>query len=178
MKSMTVMYISPIYFRQNLYDAGKIRQISPFLIQDPLLNSALCKANESLARIAEVIGEDPHIPENWAKRQQKPSGINYGTSSMRYSTLMTLLRTGLLKWILRPASCSFMPEQRHGNRPRKYTPDSIPPHFVRCTRKTVLQFQIMTPAIKVLALQITGAVLCRLTSTGCLLKDCDVMAIV
>lgn len=68
MKSMTVMYISPIYFRQNLYDAGKIRQISPFLIQDPLLNSALCKANESLAQIAEVIGEDPHIPENWAKK--------------------------------------------------------------------------------------------------------------
>ena len=55
-------------FRQNEYDEAKIRQVCPFLILDPLFNSVLCKANESLARIAEIIGEDPQIPKDWAKK--------------------------------------------------------------------------------------------------------------
>lgn len=55
-------------FRKNLYDESKIKRVCPFLLQDPLFNSVLCKANESLARIAEVIGEDPQLPDGWAKK--------------------------------------------------------------------------------------------------------------
>jgi hypothetical protein len=53
-------------FRRNEYDEARIMQVCPFLIQDPLFNSVLCRANESLVRIAEVIGEDPQTPKQWA----------------------------------------------------------------------------------------------------------------
>jgi len=55
-------------FRQNNYDEAGIRNECPFLIQAPLFNSILCRANESLVRIAEVIGEDPNLPEKWAQK--------------------------------------------------------------------------------------------------------------
>jgi len=47
------------------------RRFKPFLIQDPLFNSVLCRANESLVRIAEVIGEDPALPQAWAEKTAK-----------------------------------------------------------------------------------------------------------
>ena len=55
-------------FRQCDYDEFRIRKTCPFLIQDPLFNSILCRANESLARIAEIIEESPAIPQSWAKK--------------------------------------------------------------------------------------------------------------
>jgi hypothetical protein len=55
-------------FRQNEYDEARIMRICPFLIQDPLFNSVLCRANESLARIAGVIGEDSQMQKAWAKK--------------------------------------------------------------------------------------------------------------
>ncbi len=55
-------------FRRNDYDEEEIRKSCPFLVQDPLFNSVLCRANESLAEIAGLIGESPEIPLSWAKR--------------------------------------------------------------------------------------------------------------
>lgn len=55
-------------FRQNNYDELQIQKVCPFLIQDPLFNSVLCRANESLARIAEIIGENPDQPNAWAEK--------------------------------------------------------------------------------------------------------------
>ncbi len=55
-------------FRRNGYDESRIRKRCPFLIQDPLFNSVLCRADESLARIAEVIGESPEIPKEWVRK--------------------------------------------------------------------------------------------------------------
>jgi hypothetical protein len=55
-------------FRQNDYDESRIRKKCPFLIQDPLFNAILCRANESLARIAEIIGESPDLPRSWIKK--------------------------------------------------------------------------------------------------------------
>jgi hypothetical protein len=55
-------------FRQNEYDEDRIRKECPFLIQDPLFNSVLCRADESLARIAEAIGESPETPKEWARK--------------------------------------------------------------------------------------------------------------
>jgi hypothetical protein len=54
-------------FRKNDYDEARISAVCPFLIQDPLFNSVLCRANESLVRIAELVGEDPVTPKRWVE---------------------------------------------------------------------------------------------------------------
>jgi len=55
-------------FRRCDYDEDFIRQSCEFLIQDPLFNSILCRANESLARIAKIIGESPNLPQSWTEK--------------------------------------------------------------------------------------------------------------
>jgi hypothetical protein len=55
-------------FRRCNYDEQLIRNTCPFLIQDPLFNSILCRANESLARIAEIIGESPDTVRSWTEK--------------------------------------------------------------------------------------------------------------
>jgi hypothetical protein len=55
-------------FRRCDYDEKRIRESCPFLIQDPLFNSVLCRANEALARVAEAIGADPAAPLAWAEQ--------------------------------------------------------------------------------------------------------------
>jgi hypothetical protein len=55
-------------FRKNEYDEARIRTVCPFLIQDPLFNSVLCRANESLVQIAELIGEYPGTPQSWVEK--------------------------------------------------------------------------------------------------------------
>ena len=58
-------------FRQCDYDESKILQTCPFLIQDPLFNTVLCRANESLVSIAEIIGESSELPALWADKTAK-----------------------------------------------------------------------------------------------------------
>ncbi len=55
-------------FRRHNYDETLIRDSCPFLIQDPLFNSILCRANESLVRIARIIGESPNTALAWAEK--------------------------------------------------------------------------------------------------------------
>ncbi|GJQ60703.1 MAG: DUF547 domain-containing protein [Candidatus Scalindua sp. AMX11] len=55
-------------FRKNEYDEARISTVCPFLIQDPLFNSILCRANESLIHLAELIGENPGTPKKWAEK--------------------------------------------------------------------------------------------------------------
>ena len=55
-------------FRKNSYDEERIARVCPFLIQDPLFNSILCRANRSLAAIARAIGESPDLPTFWAEK--------------------------------------------------------------------------------------------------------------
>jgi hypothetical protein len=50
------------------YEEGRIRAVSPFLVQDVLFNSLLVQANRDLAQIARVVGEDPNPFEAWAER--------------------------------------------------------------------------------------------------------------
>jgi hypothetical protein len=61
-------------FRQCKYDEVKIRETCPFLVQDPLFNTILCRANESLVRIAEIIGESPDVPRSWMRETSKAIG--------------------------------------------------------------------------------------------------------
>ena len=55
-------------FRRCDYDEAEIRRSCPFLVQDPLFNSVLCRANESLAKIAGLIGESSELPLSWANQ--------------------------------------------------------------------------------------------------------------
>jgi hypothetical protein len=55
-------------FRQCNYDEDRIREACPFLVQDPLFNSVLCVANESLAEIAGLIGESADQALSWAEK--------------------------------------------------------------------------------------------------------------
>ncbi len=55
-------------FRRCNYDEARIRESCPFLIQDPLFNSVLCRANESLVEIARLIGASPDQALSWAEQ--------------------------------------------------------------------------------------------------------------
>ncbi|MBW2601412.1 MAG: DUF547 domain-containing protein [Deltaproteobacteria bacterium] len=55
-------------FRSCGYDETEIREACPFLIQDPLFNSVLCRANESLVNIAHLIGASVDLPSSWVKK--------------------------------------------------------------------------------------------------------------
>ena len=58
-------------FRRTDYDEEAIRQECPFLVQDPLFNSILCRANQSLVRIAAIIGEPADTPRSWMERTEE-----------------------------------------------------------------------------------------------------------
>ncbi len=47
------------FFAEREYDEQRIREDCPFLVQDVLFNSLLCKSGRDLAEIARVLGEDP-----------------------------------------------------------------------------------------------------------------------
>ena len=52
-------------FRRLNYDEKAIYEECPFLIQDPLFNSILCKANEDLLEIGEILEEDTGQIQEW-----------------------------------------------------------------------------------------------------------------
>ncbi len=52
-------------FRRLDYNEKEIYSQCPFLIQDPLLNSILCKSNEDLIEIGETLGEDTAQLQEW-----------------------------------------------------------------------------------------------------------------
>jgi hypothetical protein len=58
-------------FADGGYDEAKIRENCPFLVQDVLFNSLLCKANRDLAEIARMLGEDPSPHEELAEKTKK-----------------------------------------------------------------------------------------------------------
>lgn len=57
------------FFRHRNYHEKQIREENcPFLVQDVLFNTLLCKANKDLAEIADLIGENPEPFQNKADR--------------------------------------------------------------------------------------------------------------
>jgi mannosylglycerate hydrolase len=56
------------FFADRDYDEARIRADCPFLVQDVLFNSLLCKANRDLAEIGRVIGEDPSSYDELAEK--------------------------------------------------------------------------------------------------------------
>ncbi len=55
-------------FAEAGYDEARIRQTCPFLVQDVLFNTLLCRAEQDLAEIASVLGENP---EPFRRRAQQ-----------------------------------------------------------------------------------------------------------
>lgn len=55
-------------FADRDYDEARIRPDCPFLIQDVLFNSLLCRAEKDLAEIARELGEDPSPFEERARK--------------------------------------------------------------------------------------------------------------
>lgn len=47
------------------YDETALARECPFAVQDPLFNSILCRANEALAELAELVGQDPGEAREW-----------------------------------------------------------------------------------------------------------------
>ena len=58
-------------FRRHGYDEAAIRAECPFLVQDPLFNSVLARANEAMAEIARILGQPAQQPEEWAAMTQQ-----------------------------------------------------------------------------------------------------------
>lgn len=58
------VYLIEIHKRSN-YNEEASANNSPFLVQDPLFNSLLCKADEDLIEIAEIVGEDSGEIREW-----------------------------------------------------------------------------------------------------------------
>jgi mannosylglycerate hydrolase len=54
-------------YRERAYDQARIRAECPFAIQDVLFNAILARANDDLASIARIVGEDPEPYERWAE---------------------------------------------------------------------------------------------------------------
>jgi len=47
------------FFADRNYDEARIREDCPFLVQDVLFNSLLCRAERTMAEMARMLGEDP-----------------------------------------------------------------------------------------------------------------------
>lgn len=52
-------------FRRHHYDEGEMEAHCPFKIQDPLFNGILCYSNECMAKLAELLAEDPEDFYGW-----------------------------------------------------------------------------------------------------------------
>jgi hypothetical protein len=55
-------------FKQHGYDETKIFDECPFLVQDVFINSILVKANQDLAIIGDILGEDVSQLQGWEKK--------------------------------------------------------------------------------------------------------------
>lgn len=56
------------FFADRCYDEDRIREDCPFLVQDVLFNSLLCRSGHDMAEIARVLGEDPDPFEEQAQK--------------------------------------------------------------------------------------------------------------
>src|ERR687889_530153 len=56
------------FFADRCYDEDRIREDCPFLVQDVLFNSLLCRSGHDMARMARVLGEDPDPFEEQAQK--------------------------------------------------------------------------------------------------------------
>ena len=56
------------FFKERDYDESEIRKDCPFLVQDVLFNTLLCRSGHDMVALASVLGEDPAPFEHQARR--------------------------------------------------------------------------------------------------------------
>jgi hypothetical protein len=56
------------FFADRNYDEARIREDCPFLVQDVLFNSLLCRSERDMAEMARILGEDPTPYEERSKK--------------------------------------------------------------------------------------------------------------
>lgn len=63
--------------KQHNYDDGKIAELSPFLVLDPLFNTMLIRSNEALIKLYKIIGDNQEKVDYLQRQQQKSiKGLN------------------------------------------------------------------------------------------------------
>ncbi len=79
-------------FRRNHYDEKAIFDECPFLIQDSLFNSILCRANQALLEIANHIGEDSSEIREWTDQTTRAIGTKLWCDRCRIFECYDLVR--------------------------------------------------------------------------------------
>ncbi len=79
-------------FRRNQYDEKIIYDECPFLIQDSLFNSILCRANQALLEIANHIGEDNSEIREWTDQTTRAIGAKLWCDRCRIFESYDLVR--------------------------------------------------------------------------------------
>lgn len=76
--------------KKQRYDEKAIAQGFPFLVQDPLFNGILCKANEDMIEIAEIIHEDAGQFKEWNEETRRAIDGKLWDSQMKLYTYYDL----------------------------------------------------------------------------------------
>lgn len=85
------VYLAEIYKRSDYHEETIFRE-SPFLVQDPLFNGILCKANEDLIEIAEILGEDSGEIREWHQQTRRAVDAKLWSEHCRLYTSYDLVQ--------------------------------------------------------------------------------------
>ncbi|MFA3782759.1 amylo-alpha-1,6-glucosidase [Melioribacteraceae bacterium 4301-Me] len=83
--------------KKHNYDEKLIFSESVFLIQDPLFNSILCKANEDLIEIASILKEDSSQIKEWYEQTKRSINDKLWNEEERYYTCFDLYANKQIK---------------------------------------------------------------------------------
>ncbi|MCB2192514.1 MAG: DUF547 domain-containing protein [Deltaproteobacteria bacterium] len=93
-------------FRRAKYDEAAIRSECPFLVQDVLFNSILCRANHALVQIGKQVGQDVSQPQEWLDATSKAIQQNLWCAEHKQFGPYDLVGRELLNI---PTAAGFMP---------------------------------------------------------------------
>jgi hypothetical protein len=93
-------------FRRNQYQEKAIYDDCPFLIQDPLFNSILCRANQALLEIADHLKEDTTEIREWIEQTTKSISAKLWCERCRIFECYDLVRKSLIHGA---TAAGFMP---------------------------------------------------------------------
>ncbi|NIO05927.1 MAG: DUF547 domain-containing protein [Proteobacteria bacterium] len=93
-------------FRRNQYDEKSIYEKCPFLIQDPLFNSILARANRDLLEIGKILKMDTGEVEDWTEQTARAISRDLWCEECDKFEAYDLVRRG---FIHSPTVATFMP---------------------------------------------------------------------
>ena len=93
-------------FRRNQYQEKAIYDDCPFLIQDPLFNSILCRANQALLEIADHLKEDTTEIREWVEQTTRSISAKLWCERCRIFECYDFVRKSLIHGA---TAAGFMP---------------------------------------------------------------------